>query len=332
MPTIVYQTNKKSGVVYAYESFSCWDKEKKQSRAKRRCIGIVDPETEKIIPTRKRKAPQARERTGRGPTPVVTARRRFHGATWLFDQIGEKTGVTNDLKRCFPDIYRQILSIAYYLILEDRNPLSRFPRWSKTHQHPYAENISSQRGSELFSSISEDAKQQFFRLQGARRVEKEYLAYDSTSISSYSKCLKQVRWGKNKQREPLPQLNLALLCGQQSRLPFYYRKLAGNIPDVKSLRKLLKDMGGMGYRKIKVVLDRGFYSASNINDLYRHHIKFLLSAKLSLKFTRRHLDEVRETMRGWSHYNQEYQLYACCVPTTWDYVKERPYKGDTIRE
>ena len=34
MPTIVYQTNKKSGVVYAYESVSRRDKEKKQSRAK----------------------------------------------------------------------------------------------------------------------------------------------------------------------------------------------------------------------------------------------------------------------------------------------------------
>jgi transposase len=41
-------------------------------------------------------------------------------------------------------------------------------------------------------------------------------------------------------------------------LPFYYRKLAGNISDVKTIKKLLADMNTMGYKKIKVVLDRGF--------------------------------------------------------------------------
>ncbi len=55
MAAIVYQTNKKTGVTYAYESISYWDKEKQQSRAKRKCIGRVDPETNKIVPTHKKK-------------------------------------------------------------------------------------------------------------------------------------------------------------------------------------------------------------------------------------------------------------------------------------
>ncbi|MCD6211358.1 MAG: hypothetical protein J7J02_00105, partial [Sulfurovum sp.] len=54
-------------------------------------------------------------------------------------------GIRDDLKRCFPDTYKQILSIAYYLILEDRNPLSRFACWERTHEHPYAKEIASQR-------------------------------------------------------------------------------------------------------------------------------------------------------------------------------------------
>lgn len=51
MAAIVYQTNKQTQITYAYESVSCWDKEKQQSRAKRRCIGRVDPRTKEIIPT-----------------------------------------------------------------------------------------------------------------------------------------------------------------------------------------------------------------------------------------------------------------------------------------
>lgn len=331
MATIVYQTNKKTGITYAYESISYWDKEKQQSRAKRKCIGRVDSETKKIIPTRKRKSPAMNQSPKRGPVPIVHTTRCFYGATYLFDRIGQDTGVTDDLKTCFPESYRQILSITYFLILEDRNPLSRFPRWAAMHWHPYGGSISSQRSSELFASLTEEARLRFFQLQGKRRVDREYLAYDSTSVSSYSKCLRQVRYGKNKDHEHLAQINLTLLFGQQSRLPFYYRKLAGNIPDVKTLRKLLADMNTLGYKKIKVVLDRGFFSAANINDLYKHHIKFLIAAKLSLKLVKTQLDTVRDTIRSWNHYSQAYQLYAYSIPITWNYVQDRPYKGDTIQ-
>ena len=327
MAAIVYQKNKKTGVTYVYESISYWDKEKQQSRARRRCIGKLDPKTKEIVPTRKRAPARARGDS----VPITLARRSFYGATYLFDRIGEETGVIEDLRTCFPDQYRQILSLAYYLILEDKNSLSRFPRWAATHRHPWGEIIPSQRSSELFASISEDARQRFFRLQGKRRAEKEYLAYDTTSVSSYSQCLRQVRYGKNKDHEPLPQINLALLFGQQSCLPFYYRKLAGNIPDVKTLKRLLADISTLGYRKFKVVLDRGFYSTANINDLYRHHIKFLIAAKSSLKLVRSHLDAVRDRMRDWRYFSQDYQLYAYSLPIHWDYSQDRPYKKDTLK-
>ena len=50
MAAIIHQTDKRSGITYAYESISYWDKEKKQSRAKRRLIGRVN-ENKEIVPT-----------------------------------------------------------------------------------------------------------------------------------------------------------------------------------------------------------------------------------------------------------------------------------------
>lgn len=327
---LVYQTNKKTGVVYVYESVSFWDKEKKQSRAKRRCIGKLDPVTKEVISTRKKHAdPQKKNK--RGPVPFTHLSRCFYGATFLFDQIGKSLKIIDDLKTCFPDSFQQILSIAYYLILEDKNPLSRFPRWSATHKHPFGKAIPSQRSSELFASITEEAKGDFFRLQGKRRVEKEYWAYDTTSISSYSKCLNQVRYGYNKDHEPLPQINLAMLFGQTSHLPFYYRKLAGHIPDVKTLKKLLADLQFLDFDRIKLVMDRGFYSAANINGLYKNHLKFILAARPTLKMVKTGLDAVREKMRNWNHYSPVYDLYAYCHPVKWAYSQGRPYKGDTIK-
>lgn len=48
---IIYQHDKRSGITYAYESLSYWDKEKKMSRAKRTLIGRVDTDTGEIVAT-----------------------------------------------------------------------------------------------------------------------------------------------------------------------------------------------------------------------------------------------------------------------------------------
>lgn len=334
MATIVYQTDKRSGITYAYKSVSYWDKEKKQSRAKRTLIGRVDSETGEIVPTdgRGRKKKEQPAVAKRGPVPSDKTSRFFYGATYLLDKIGEKLGITEDLKQCFPDVYRQILSIAYYLILEDKNPLYRFEKWSNLHKHPYGKNIPSQRSSEVFASISEEAKSKFFRLQGKRRTEKEFWAYDITSISSYSEQLRQVQYGRNKESDPLAQLNLALVFGETSNLPFYYRKLAGNIPDSKTIKNLLAELDLLGFSKVKLVMDRGFYSKDNINALLKEHLKFLISVKMSLTFIREELDSIYDRFRTFEHYSEKYELYYHTVQTKWHYTQYRPYKGDTLSE
>lgn len=334
MAAKVRQTNKTTGITYVYESVSYWDKAKQQSRAKRVCIGKIDPETGNVVPTRKTKPknimPETPAKTG--PVPVTQTARFFGGATHLFDEIGKNLGIKADLKQCFPEIYRQIMSIAYYLILEDNNPLSRFPKWSALHKHPFGQDIPSQRSSELFASISEEARTQFFERQGKRRVEKEYWAYDITSISSYSGTLAQVKYGLNKDHDPLAQINLALLYGQESGLPFYYRKLAGNIPDVKTVRNLLADLDYLGCQKIKLVMDRGFYSEENVNALFRDHLKFIMATKLNLTYVKQELEKVRATIHNWENYDQRYELYSQTSTITWKYKQDRPNKGDQIKQ
>jgi transposase len=78
-------------------------------------------------------------------------------------------------------------------------------------------------------------------------------------------------------------------------------------------------------------MDRGFYSAENINELYKEHHKFLIGAKLSLKFVKEQLDSVRHSLREWTNYCENHEVFATCVPIKWDYLQERPNKGDTIR-
>ena len=333
---IVTQTDKRTGITYAYETQYYWDKEKQQSRAKRVCVGKVDPVTNEIIPTRgrskKKETPSNHPVSKRGSRSFYETKHLYYGATYLFDKLADELGLAADLKLCFPDSYKKLLSIAYYLILEDNNPLYRFEKWNHTHKHPYGADICSPRSSEFFSSITDEQINKFFRLQGKRRVEDEYWAYDSTSISSYSETLSQVQYGKNKEDDKLPQLNLLLVFGEESGLPFYYRKLAGNIPDSKTVKHLLQDLDILGFGKTKFVMDRGFYSEDNINGLYREHVKFLVGVKLSLKFIKKNLDVIYDDIRMFTNYDESIETYGYTVQAEWDYTHERPYKGDVIKD
>ena len=334
-PNLIRQQNKKSGMIYVYEDRPYWNPDKKQSRSKRVCVGKLDPETGNIVSTRGRRCKQAAVQDGGEdlrPMPHETFSRKFFGATYLLDFIGGMLGITEDLRACFPDTYKQILSLAYYLIMEDKNPLFRFEKWGAIHKHPYGEDIPSQRSSELFSSITSRAQADFFRRQGKRRIENEYWAYDTTTISSYSETLRQVQFGKNKDGNNLPQLKLLLVFGEQSGLPFYYRKLAGNIPDSKTVKNFLVELHVLRFHKVKFVMDRGFYSEGNINGLYKEHLKFLIGVKISLVFVREALDSVYDTIHTFENYNPSHDVYACTVASQWHYKQERPYKGDVLKE
>ena len=322
----VNQTNKKTGVVYVYENYPYWDKANKKDKAHRKCIGKLD-ENGNLIPTRCRKANNSTQLQ----ELQVFAKRSYYGATYLLDAIGKQLGITSDLEKCFPCTFKQILSIAYYLILEDSSPLYRFTKWSNTHNHPFGSDIPSQRSSELFASITEEAKVKFFILQGKRREEKEYWALDSTSISSYSETLKQVKYGYNKENDKLPQINFALVYGEKSKLPFYYKRLAGNVPESKAVKNFLAELLDMGLTKVKLLTDRGCYSESNINEFYKANIKFLVGTKTRLIYVRDVIDSVYDTLSNLNNYHQIYGLYGCTVKTQWKYSQERPYKKDTLK-
>ena len=71
MSSIVYQTNKQTGITYAYESVSYWDKEKKQPRSKRQYLGRVDPETGDIIRKKDKKTDSAEMVVGSVDLPAL---------------------------------------------------------------------------------------------------------------------------------------------------------------------------------------------------------------------------------------------------------------------
>jgi len=252
------RTQNIKGVDYVYEDHPFWDKATKQNRHKREYIGKLGQDGE-FIPNKNYLARQINPaEKGDAAPPVRYASRHYFGATHLLDEISRATGIQEDLRACFPSDHKMWMSLAYYLVLESDSPMYRFSRWEFDHWHPWGEDIPSQRISELMNNIPEQAKLEFFKRQSRRRREKEYLVYDTTSVSSYSEYIKAVRYGKNKEDNGLQQVNMALVFGEESLMPVYYRVLPGNITDVMTIRKLIRDINFLEIDKLKLVMDRGF--------------------------------------------------------------------------
>jgi transposase len=322
------------GREYVYEYRSIWNKDKQRSEQKREYMGrMIDGQ---FVPSKRYLLKQelSGEAAGRkrGPVPAEKCTRVFAGATRLFDGIGEKTGVSRDLESCFPELYKEIMSIAYYLALEPSSPLYRFRRWARTHAHPCGKGIPSQRISELLPLITEEGRMEFLRRQSKRRSETEYFFYDSTSVSSYSEQLSTVKYGRNKDGDALPQINLALLLGHSSRLPAYYRRLPGNITDVMTIENLVKGVGYLSLRKIILVMDRGFYSEKNLNCLYRKHYKFIIGARVSLKLIQEQIAPDRADFDRRENYSPETGLFVKTRALEWNYEETKPRSGKVINE
>ena len=93
---IIKQHDKRSGITYVYESKSYWDPEKKMSRAKRKLIGRLDPETGEIIPTdgrnRKKKPGSAEaEEEPKDYKKLYEKLQKKVRSTGSYDQVPEET-------------------------------------------------------------------------------------------------------------------------------------------------------------------------------------------------------------------------------------------------
>ena len=312
-PKLIKQFDKRSGHTYFYESISYWDSEKKQSRAKRKLVGKLDPTTGEMVPTDGR---MKKKKIVTSPVPPLTAiKRSFYGATYALSQVAKTIGLTEDLKVIFPTDYQSFLALAYYLVLAPTSSMQKFNRWSELHHLSYdVSRLTSQRISELFQRVTEKEKQAFFKAQMARQSQESYWFYDTTSISSYSQKLRQVKFGYNKEDDLLAQLNLALLFGSESRLPVLYRPLSGNIPDAKTLPWLMSLFDELTDRPIQLVLDRGFYKAENVLLMCQEGITFIQGTKVSLKYVKEALSQLAPTMERHEHYDISTQLYHQQLP------------------
>jgi len=331
----VEHKNKKTGTVYVYESVAIWDKDKKQARNKQVCIGKLDPATGELVPSRRlQQAPVTVAEPANVPSPLATA--VIVGPAMILDAMSGRLGLGPVLRQTFPESYTYILSLAYYLVAHG-GPLSQSSVWSRTHQHPHSTPLSSQRTSELLAIITTGKKQAFLSAWMEKILDDDYLCYDITSISSYSELNEYIRYGHNRDREKLPQLNLAMLFGQKSKLPAYYNRTPGNITDVQTIHNLMETFRKLEVKNLHYILDKGFYSKKNIDEMLARRDHFTVSVPLNNLWVQKCIDAIYDTVQDPEHYRMidDEALYVHTELHHWGEERRRCYLhlyyNDTIR-
>lgn len=315
-----YHHNKTTGVTYVYEAVSTWDKDKKQPINKQVCIGKLNPITGELIPSKRNRDAAA------ASSQIITATSLIAGPTLFLDTITKQLKLDHLLKKCFPENYDEIKSVVYFIV-EKGTALCHCEAWCKSHISPSGKVLTSQNISRLLKAMTENARQTFFAAWSKVILEKEYLCYDISSVSSYSEGNEYIKYGYNRDHEKLPQINLAMIFGEESHLPVYFKHLPGSIPDVVTLQNTLITLDYLGSEKLHFVMDRGFYSVDNINGLFRFHHKFIISVPIGRKWVEEVIDKYYDEIASPKYYTKlgEDILYINTVLYKWGEERKRSY-------
>ena len=189
------------------------------------------------------------------------------GDYFLLDWVTRHLKLDMILNNVFKDSSESIIALAIYTALEG-NVYFYAEDWCDSTYIRDGLRLNSSNTSRLLDRITEGEKMEFFRAWINAREQNEYLAYDITSISTYSES-EFAEYGYNRDKDNLAQINLGMYFGEESMIPVYYSIYPGSIPDVTHLQTMLRDNERLGLRKVKLVLDRGNFSSENVRALVK---------------------------------------------------------------
>jgi len=285
-----------NGDIYVYERITAYnEKAKKTYTVSQKLKGKIKFETQEIVATRPKKL--------KGAENAVGAVRQHTGLTDILEWVGKASGIDYDVQFSFSEgDAAKILSIVRYWIGTGGNTLPRLESWQVMHMLPYCEAITEDVYGDLFKSVgrNEDGVQHYFSSRAMHLGKSPVLAFDSTTISTYSENQSDARRGFNKDGDGLNTIKLLTLYSVKNREPLAFSKQPGNVPDVISIENTLSQLKCLDLEKPLVVTDNGYYSQRNMMEFALRNVKFLTLVDPSVIWVRETVDALRKTLAGMS--------------------------------
>ena len=293
---IIHQTQK-NGDIYVLERKTIYDPEVKYNRVLSTKLISKIPKGEKIpVATRHKRSKNDKSSE---KNEIVSARRKHVGMMDIIDHIGAVSGI-DDAVYASTDIgtAQKIISLARYLLATNGQSLPGIQSWQYNHPLPYEDGISEDVYHNLFVQIGfdETLQQKFFNKRCESLPKGDALAYDSSTISTYSEKQTDARYGFNKAHDGLKTIKLLTLYSIESRQPIAFTKQPGNLPDVISVTNAIKQLSALGVNTTEIITDNGYYSESNFSELLQAGFDFITLAKTNIKWIKTEIDKQMEAL------------------------------------
>jgi transposase len=286
----IIRDKQKNGDIYVYERKTLYDPTKKYNKVlSSNLLHKIPKDTLAPVPTRPKRAPFDKILENAGQ---LTASRKHTGMMDVISYIGKSSGIDDGIY-ANTDIgtAKKIISLAQYLLATNGQTLPGILTWQFNHPIPYEEGITEDIYHDLFVQIGRDEslQQNFFASRAADITDRAVLAYDSTSLSTYSCNQIEARYGYNKAGDGLKIIKQLTLYSIETRQPIAFTKQPGNLPDVITVENALKQLSVIGLGNAEIITDNGYYSESNLSALFLASFDFITLVKTNIKWIKAEL-------------------------------------------
>ena len=293
--TSIVHNTQKNGDIYVLERQTIYHPDKKQTKVlNTKLLSKIPKGSEIPVQTRPKKPKfDKKAKIIVETTGEITASRDRIGMMEIINHIGTASGIDDGIYGN-TDIgtAQKTISLARYLLATNGQSLPGILTWQFNHPLPYEEGLSEDIYHDLFLQIGRDEslQQNFFANRCASIKGKAVLAYDSTTISTYSENQTEARYGYNKSEDGLKTIKLLTLYSIDTRQPVAFTKQPGNLPDVITIENALKQLSVLGLGGAEIITDNGYYSESNLAALLLARFDFITLVKTSMKWVKAAID------------------------------------------
>lgn len=179
--------------------------------------------------------------------------------------------------------------------------------------------LSSQSISKLFDFIGSNSTHIDFSNSLIKKIStSNTLVYDITSVSSYSQMINFLEWGYNRDGLNLPQINLSLVVDKEREIPIMYDLYPGSIVDVSTLKNTIKKIHACGIQDYTLIMDRGFFSTPNLEEMMTSGLSFIMPPSTTLKTVKEAMSMIHSSISNPNNLEMYHNEPLFVMPVTID--------------
>ena len=265
------------------------------------------------------------------PIPTKRSLTQKVGNFFVLEKIIKDLNLDKLMQTVFGKNHGLYLDLVLYFIVTEGSSYQHFEWYAFNHplftpnMHVYSDSTLSR----LIAAITDDQISMFITYwnAGSNRKENIFVSCDSTNVNSQAGDLSLSAFGKAKVDVGTPIININLAFDQFNCKPLLFDPYHGALNDVKQLKSFVEKLKALGYKRITLILDRGYFSKENINFVEEHDFSLLMMVKGCKSLVSALVDK----LRGSFEYDSSCLISNCGNMMYAKTVKSSLYTGDKQR-